>query len=311
MSKLPFHVVHYSDKDPREHVGGVETFARGLLDLFGDVTFMTPDNLDVDLVVESRLPVICDYQRVIDWPDEVPVIGFQHGVGAVKFRVTKSYHHWVLARAQRKAARRPNTLWVACAEWISESHGRLYGNQAAHVVYHPIDITRFDGSLDNRDSRLVLHDARTPHKGSKQIEKLSSALPEWRFEGLDCPPELVPDRMRKAAAFVHLSKYEGNSIVCNEAMAMDLPCLFTRVGLMQDDHGPDDVAIVDPGSVFGREGDLVSVVTEFLDSLDSRAFHPRRWILEHATPQRAITGWERVIDTFHRDFEWPRRAVRR
>ena len=44
----------------------------------------------------------------------------------------------------------------------------------------------------------------------------------------------MPDRFRQGAAFLHLSRYEGNSIVCNEAMAMDLPCLFTRVGLMRD-----------------------------------------------------------------------------
>jgi len=305
MSKLPLHVVHYGDEDPRNHVGGVETFARGLVDLFREVTFMTPGNRDVRLVVENRLPVICDYQRVTDWPEAVPVIGFQHGVGSIKFGVTKSYHHWRLARAQRRAARRPNTLWVACAEWISEAHGGLYGNRAAHVIYHPIDVSRFDGLLDNRDSSLVLHDARTIHKGSRQIAQLVEALPEWRFEGLDCPPEAVPDRMRKAAAFIHLSKYEGNSIVCNEAMAMNLPCLFTRVGLMQDRGGPDDVVVVDPKIVFGSGEGLVREVREFLASLEVRRFHPRKWILEHATPQHAISGWDQVLTTFQRDFEWP------
>ena len=77
-------------------------------------------------------------------------------------------------------------------------------------------------------------------------------LPEWRFETLNCKPEDVPDRMREAAAFLHLSRYEGNSIVCNEAMAMNLPCLFTKVGLMNDGE-PLDVSIVESEAVYGKK----------------------------------------------------------
>ena len=59
---------------------------------------------------------------------------------------------------------------------------------------------------------------------------LARAFPAWRFEPLACAPSEVADRMRKAAAFLHLSRYEGNSMVCAEAMAMNLPCLFTAWG---------------------------------------------------------------------------------
>jgi len=60
--------------------------------------------------------------------------------------------------------------------------------------------------------------------------------------------------MRKARAFIHLSSYEGNSIVCNEAMAMNLPCMFTDVGLMRDSGRPQDVRVSPPNVLFRTRG---------------------------------------------------------
>lgn len=303
-NRLPLHVVHYSDKDPREHVGGVETFARTLREIFEQVTFMTPGSSDVAFVAEKRIPVICDNHRVMDWPEAVPVIGFQHGVAAVKFTVTRSYHHWKVARAQKKAAGRPNTLWVADAEWVSQTFAKLYGNGASHVVYHPIDVEHFDGILDNRDSNLILHDARTRHKGKTEIAEVARAFPKWSFERLNCPLGQVPNRMRKAKAFIHLSKYEGYGIVCSEAMAMNLPCLFTRVGLMLDDDRPDDVAVIEPEHAFGNKQTLLAEVRRFLESLDERTYNPRKWILEHSTFDHARASWRSVMETFQERSGW-------
>ena len=302
MQPLPYHVVHYSKEDPRTTTGGVQTFARSLELTFERVSYMTPQDRDEARVRAEGLPVICDNQTALDWPAAIPVIGFQHGVGAVKFSVTHSFNHWRLRRRQARAARRPNVLWVACAQWIAETFERLHGSGAAHVVYHPVDVERFDGRLENVGSRLVLHDARLEHKGRDLIPVLQQAFPDWRFEGLDCAPAEVPDRMRKAAAFVHLSRYEGNSIVCNEAMAMDLPCLFTRVGLMQDADRPQDVWLIEPEQAYGDPSALTAETGRFLDSLQTRTYHPRAWSLTHATRTQALAAWARVMDDFHTRF---------
>jgi hypothetical protein len=290
VEKLARTVVHYGPNDPRTAVGGVEAFARNLGLLFEGVEFMTPRSRDFERVRAERLPVICDNHWVRDVPSDIPAIGFQHGVAREKVRVTRNLKDAKLAYRQMRAARRANTLWVACAEWISEAFGTLHGNRASHIVYHPVDLERFDGRLDNAGSNLVLHDARSEAKGRSAVQWLAEAFPAYRFEPLACAPSEVPDRMRKAAAFVHLSKYEGNSIVCNEAMASDLPCLFSRVGLMRDAHGPTDVAVVDTATLRDRAL-LVAAAGGFFASLGQRTHHPRAWMLEHASPKAARARW--------------------
>ncbi|HTL05483.1 MAG TPA: hypothetical protein VL241_07015 [Gemmatimonadales bacterium] len=301
---LPLSVIHYSGEDPRHTVGGVQRFARNLERIFREVRYLTPESPERDAVLAGRLPVICDNHFVLDWPVERPVIGFQHGVAAVKYQATRSPGHWLLARRQRLAAARPNTLWVACAEWVSERFARLYGNGAAQVIYYPVDTIRFDGRLANRGSRLLLHDGRTRNKGSHLFPRLQRAFPDWRFEPLGCPPENVPDRMRGAAAFLHLSRYEGNSLVCNEAMAMDLPCLFSRVGLLQDVHAPEEVRSFDPALLRGRPAGLETEIAAFLASLAAHEYHPRPWVLAHATLEIAERGWLWVMREFQARSGW-------
>ena len=298
MIKIPLTVIHYSGHDPQTTIGGVQTFARNLRSIFDDVQFMTPTNRDLQYALKQRIPVICDNQRVLDWPKRIPVIGFQHGVGAVKFDVTRSQRHRQLARAQKRAAKRQNTLWVACAEWIGTTFGQLYGNRAEHVVYHTVDVSRFDGKLENTGSRLILHDARTSHKGAALLKEVKMAFPEWRIEPLDCAPDQVPERMRRARAFIHLSLYEGNSIVCNEAMAMNLPCMFTTVGLMRDSNRPSEVYLVDPDEIYGIRKYLIEQVGAFLESLESKTYNPRAWILENAIPEVSLAKWIRVMTQF-------------
>jgi hypothetical protein len=301
---LPLRVVHYSGADPRSTVGGVQRFARNLERIFAQVRFMTPRSAERDAVRQARVPIICDNQFERDWPDGHPVIGFQHGVAAVKYRATRSLGHWRLARAQGRAAARPNTLWVACAHWVGRTFAQLYGNGAAHVIYYPVDTQRFDGRLRNTGSRLVLHDARTRNKGSRLIPRLQAEFPEWSFEPLGCPPEQVPERMRGAAAFIHLSRYEGNSLVCGEAMGMDLPCLFTRVGLLQDPQGPSELWPIEPALLDGHPAPLLAEVGAFLTSLSERQYHPRPWVLEHATLELAERGWREVLLDFQARNGW-------
>ncbi len=299
-------IVHYGQSDPRTTTGGVETFARNLAMFFDEVLFMTPASRDEALVREHKLAVVCDNQHVLDWPTNIPVIGFQHGVAARKVLVTHSAFDAKLALRQRKAAQRDNTLWVACAEWISRAFARMHGNRAAHVIYHPVDLERFDGKLENQGSRLLLHDGRSKHKGSQLFAQLEKQLEGWQLEPLGCKPEEVPDRMRRARAFLHLSRYEGNSIVCNEAMAMDLPCLFTEVGLMNDGADQFDVSVIKAKQAFAGGDRLLTAVQAFLRSLDTREYHPRVWSVEHASHDAALAAWTRTMDDLHARFRWGR-----
>jgi hypothetical protein len=300
-------IVHYALNDPREVRGGVETFARTLTRFFREVIYMTPRTRDERLVRERRLPVVCDNQWVLDWPNDIPVIGFQHGVAREKFKAIPSRETLDLARRQAKAARRPNTVWGAGARWISEEFANLYGNGAATVIYYPVDLERFDGKLENEGSKLVLHDGRTPHKGSLIYPWLAPACEGFRVEPLLGPSEEVPDRLREAAAFIHLSAYEGNSVMCTEAMAMNLPCFFTRVGLFRDGL-PLDVWSIPKEHAFGplarfRRTQLVGEVRSFLASIGSRRYEPRRWVEQHASLDAARWGWGELMSHYDA-LEW-------
>ena len=304
MPKIPLTVIHYHKHDPLKTKGGVQTFALNLKLIFKEVQFMTPKDCDFKYAMKHHIPVISENQGVVDWPKKYAVVGFQHGVGAVKFNVTQSKVHRRMASAQKRAAKRKNTIWVACAEWISTTFGQLHNTATEHIIYHAVDIDKFDGKLENHGSRLILHDARTMHKGKALIEKIKKAFPEWKFELLGCSHNQVPDRMRGARAFIHLSRYEGNSIVCNEAIAMNLPCLFTAVGLMKDQNHPTDVYIVDPDDIYDNPQILVKEVGTFFNSLNTRKYNPRDWILANATPEINVKKWYQVMTHYQKLSGW-------
>jgi Glycosyl transferases group 1 len=303
-ARIPRKVVHYGLFDASTSKGGVETHGRNLALAFDEVLFMSRAKRDEALVRRERLPVICDNQMVLDWPEDIPVIGMQHGVALYKTVWVPSLGNAKMARDQARAAKRPNTLWVAAAEWVRDSFEKLHGRRARHIVFHGIDLERFDGRLENDGSRVLLHDARATHKGSRLYPVLERALPEWRFELLGAGGEPVPDHMRRARAFLHLSRYEGNSLVCCEAMAMNLPCLFTRVGLMLDGPERFDVSVVRRRDVFGSRRRLVKTVRSFVAGLDSRRYAPRAWVEEHLSFDANRAAWKAVIDDFDQTARW-------
>jgi glycosyltransferase involved in cell wall biosynthesis len=290
--------VHYSRLDPQTTVGGVETFARNLSLIFEKVVYMTPQNRDEGFVRRDKLPVICDNHMVMDWPRDMTVIGFQHGVAWRKVFSTRSRFDLELAVRQVQATRRRNVLWVACARWIADSFNALTRCPSRTVIYHPTDVHRFDGELSNAGSRLILHDARTAHKGRELVAHIMREIAEYAFEPLSCTSEEMPERMRGALAFLHLSRYEGNSLVCNEAMAMNLPCLFTRVGLMLDPGPRPDVAVIDTRTAYSKPAQLVEKVRAFLAEAHRRPFRPRDWVVEHASIEVAREGWAKVMAEF-------------
>jgi len=298
MRRIPRTVVHYSWQDPESNRGGVESFARNLALIFERVEFMTPKTRDEARVRAERLPVICDNHMVLDWPLDLTVIGFQHGVAWRKARVTRSLYDVRLGWRQLRAARRPNVIWIACARWIADAFARFTLCESKRVIYHPVDLERFDGKLDNHASKLVLHDGRSPHKGQQLLAVLAERLPDYRFEALDCAPADVPERMRHALAFLHLSRYEGNSIVCNEAMAMGLSCLFTRVGLMLDGAEQFDVATIDARLAFSNSDELIEQTRAFLARAQHAPLRPRPWLEQNASRELTVSRWEEALRAF-------------
>ncbi len=296
--RIPMRVVHHSRHDPRDRAGGVEAFARRLGAVFEDVEFTWSGHPGIAALARDRAIVICDNDTALDWPSRLPLIAFQHGVAWQKLWVTRTLTDARLALRQWHAARRARTVWVACARWIADAFGTQHAGAPQHVIYHHVDPHEFDGRLDNTGSRLVLHDARTRHKGAQLVELLAAALPSWQFAQLACAPGQVADRLRTAAAFVHLSRYEGNSIVCTEAMAMNLPCVFANVGLVRDvaaGHVQLDVGLVDARRVHASPQHAIAEVGRLLDIMHVHPPSPRRFVEAYATVAIARSRWRRVL----------------
>jgi hypothetical protein len=296
--RIPVRVVHHSRQDPNGKPGGVEAFACRLREIFEQVEMTWTGHPDIRALARDRAIVICDNDTALDWPRDMPIIAFQHGVAWQKVRVTSTVTDARLALRQWRAASRDNTIWVACAHWIAEAFAPLHPGAPQHVIYHHIDTRAFDGRLQNTGSRLVLHDARTPHKGARLMEHIERALPAWRFESLSCPPDAVADRLRTAAAFVHLSRYEGNSIMCLEAMAMDLPIIMTDVGLARDaiaGHVQLDVGLVPTANAFSEPEFAAREVGRLLEVMQSHPPSPRHFVRNHASVPIAREKWRRVL----------------
>ena len=85
---------------------------------------------------------------------------------------------------------------------------------------------------------------------------------------------------------------------------MNLPCLFTRVGLMNDPDGPTVVVLMDVDTAYGRREQLVERMATFLASLDERDWSPRDWVIAHASPERSVEGWRRVMADFEEMSGW-------
>ena len=113
--RIPRRVVHYGLNNASTSKGGVETHGRNLALAFDEVLFMSRGDRDEDLVVRERLPVICDNQMVLDWPEHIPVIGMQHGMALYKSVWVPQLVNVRLAAEQARAARRktPRTEGVA------------------------------------------------------------------------------------------------------------------------------------------------------------------------------------------------------
>jgi glycosyltransferase involved in cell wall biosynthesis len=238
--------------------------------------------------------VVADNQWTLDWPDVVPVVGFMHGVADEKAHALGKRSARAMARRQALAGQRPNTLWVACAEWVGRRFGELYGNAADFVIRYPVDLERFGVVSAERRPELVLHDARTEHKGRDVIARLARRFPELAFEPLACAPEEMPERMAEAAAFVLISRYEGNSVVVNEALATDLPCFLTDVGLMRDDNRPEDVWVISAERAFRDIDHVAEEFGAFLESLPTRSYHPRAWVEENVSFEATLDLWRQV-----------------
>ncbi len=301
IERIPLRVVHHGRHDPSDRHGGVEAFARRLTDVFERVEFTWSGKRGLRALARERPLVICDNDTVLDWPRDVPLMAFQHGVAWQKVRVTRRLTDARMALRQWFAAARARTVWVACAHWIADAFAGVRRSAPQHVVYHHVDTSQFDGVLNNSGSRLVLHDARTPHKGAAIIPFLAAVLPQWRFEALACRPEDVAQRLRTAAAFVHLSRYEGNSIVCLEAMAMNLPCIFTDVGLARDvapGHVRLDVGLLDAKRAF-RDPEYAAIeIGRLLAAMRMHPPAPREFVQTRATPEIARMAWRRVLADF-------------
>jgi len=297
------HHCRYSVHHPQK--GGVENFGLNLKNIFKKVHFTLPGDITPDLVrlVQAKnIPIICDYHSVLDWPEEVKTIGFQHGCAQLRGEITGETMLKEIGREQVVASKRRNAVWVADSQWVSDMCEKYYGRSAEYIIYHAVSDDFFRNSRTHQRVPVtkVFHDARLAHKGRDIIPVLQEAFPKISFIQLQCKHSKIIDVLKDCDVFMHLSKYEGNSIMCNEVMALNIPLVTTDVGLFHEDLGVEEIRIVPVGGCFGENKDrLIEIFGQYVSALNNRKIGVEKinqWHQSHATNAHNEILWRQVVE---------------
>jgi glycosyltransferase involved in cell wall biosynthesis len=180
-------------------------------------------------------------------PPDIAVIAIQHGCAIERWdrggHVASEAFFGAVDGAQREAAKRERTYWVACSEECAYEYFTHHGYHADRIIPGGLDTNDFfpgERQLRKETERpVVLHDGRDFCKGKDAIGAVAEALgDEFIVRGLDAPPEAVPDAMRAADIFLCLSRLEGCPCVVSEAMASGLVIVTTDTGLYWREDSP-------------------------------------------------------------------------
>ena len=87
---------------------------------------------------------------------------------------------------------------------------------------------------------------------------------------------------------------------------MNLPCLFTRVGLMLDGAERFDVQVVEPRLAFRGGAPLAEAFRSFVRWSREREPNPRAFCLEQTNVEENRRVWSRVLADFEARFGWTR-----
>ena len=85
---------------------------------------------------------------------------------------------------------------------------------------------------------------------------------------------------------------------------MNLPCMFTSVGLMQDENRPKDIFLIDTDKAYKDRDKLIKETGLFLESLSNKNYNPRGWVLKNAIATMSHKKWEQTMIEFQKLSGW-------
>ena len=200
--------------------------------------------------------LICTNEDAIRIPPEIAVIAVQHGCAQERWdrggHVASEAFFGAVDGAQREAAKRPRTYWVACSEECAYEYFTHHGYHADRIIINGLDTDLFfpgerqvrklgfdDRQGSDTHKPVVLHHCVDFCKGKDAIAAVAAELGDaFEVRLLDVPAAEVPDAMRQADIFLCLSRLEGCPCVVCEAMATGLVVVTTDTGLYWREDRP-------------------------------------------------------------------------
>ena len=181
--------------------------------------------------------VISNADLGLDWASNK--ICFFHGLWK-QLHVNLGITSGTEEERQRQAAQRKDVYLVAASNSVASQLECWYqvSKNKIRVISHGIPLDVWRPALSNPKSirPRILHVATDIVKAREIIPVLQRILPDFDFVlvyrriGLPATPELY----QRGDIFLHLSRYEGNSYACMEALACGLPSVLTDVGFFAE-----------------------------------------------------------------------------
>ncbi|HUT97474.1 MAG TPA: hypothetical protein VM054_00185 [bacterium] len=313
---------HYSRNSRCQgHLGGVEKFAWHLHRCLGARVYAPAadrprlfEQLGRNLVRSRRLDgalVVVDggYLGALSAESSAyALISLMHGTWAWRYHVLEGLPYERLrnraeVRIQAAAWKNPRLAVVACADHVAWELTDFMGiKRPVTVIRHGVDTELFHPPMRREPvgkKPVVIHAAADRVKREKLIPLLAELLPEFDFRFLGVKsgrPEDEAEGWRRGDLFLHIAAKEGNSYAMLEAMATDLPAVVTSVGVFAADDGGcrRHARVIDPGL---PPTDLPAVADAIREAWERRReYHPREWILRHATLETFTRDWRRFLN---------------
>ena len=297
-------IIHISSSIVPENLGGVPRFANLLKRAIGCEVIKTSwvqYYITKKIINDDTLLIIDGAEASNIISKKNIVISCNHGCWA-EFSKRNDTHRF------DNEIRKQQEMWQKRANYIvsmsntSAHYLQLHhGVKANKIILNGIDLNEFiSKEIDiTKQKPIVIHAAADKvNKGGDFIKELQSKCTDFDFQYLDAKNlKETSEKYRRGDLFLHLSKYEGDSIAIKEAASSGLPMLVTDVGIFEKDT-KECPGIIIPWQESRNLELVIQKLHELWNMVKNKQLkmQPRAWAEKYADYERFAKEWREFLN---------------